>query len=153
LLEASVLLVTSDHGEELFDHARIGHGETLYDEVLRIPLILRLPDGGGRVSDEVARTIDIFPTLLASASLPIPRGLEGRAWGTTAAAGVGTAEPAELIAEVRHKHTYRLAAQSGRWKYIRTYRAPRQAPGDHADSEPFGLHAGMRVKVRGRFPD
>src|SRR5262249_51302827 len=153
LLETSVLLVTSDHGEELFDHARVGHGGTLYDEVLRIPMIWRLPSGGGRVSDEVARTIDVFPTLLASARLPIPPGLEGRSLAMPSTPGSEIAEPVDLIAEVRQKRTYRVAARSAQWKYIRTYRAPRQAPDYQASSEPFGLHAGMRVRVRGRFPD
>ena len=38
------MLVTSDHGEAFLEHGRVGHNTTVYDEMLRVPFILRLPE-------------------------------------------------------------------------------------------------------------
>ena len=48
LLERVVLVITADHGDELFERGVIGHGVTVNEEVLRIPLIIRFPGGGDR---------------------------------------------------------------------------------------------------------
>jgi len=77
LWEESLVVFTSDHGEEFGDHGDIGHVETLYDEVLRVPLIIKLPKGGRddatwRVlgeqlsagSEMLFRQIDLVPTML-----------------------------------------------------------------------------------------
>lgn len=60
----AVVILLSDHGEELFDHGGVDHGMTLYDEVLRVPLIIRVPGRAGRVIKEQAPTRDVFPTAL-----------------------------------------------------------------------------------------
>ncbi|MBN2716870.1 MAG: sulfatase, partial [Deltaproteobacteria bacterium] len=43
LLDNTVLIVTADHGEEFFEHGSVGHGHSLYEELLHVPLIIRLP--------------------------------------------------------------------------------------------------------------
>jgi arylsulfatase A-like enzyme len=66
LLDRSVLVMTSDHGEEFFDRGSFGHMRTLHTEMIDIPLLIRLPGGQGagmRVSDPVS-LIDVPPTLL-----------------------------------------------------------------------------------------
>jgi arylsulfatase A-like enzyme len=85
-LAKTAVLVTSDHGEELLERWRAerdrpdplryyyrgyGHGHTMYDELLRVPMILRLPDrryAGARVSSAVGH-IDVAPTLLGLAGI------------------------------------------------------------------------------------
>jgi arylsulfatase A-like enzyme len=63
--------VTSDHGESLGEHGESTHGYTLYDAVLRVPLILSGPGvPRGRVVESLVRSVDIAPTLLALAGLP-----------------------------------------------------------------------------------
>jgi arylsulfatase A-like enzyme len=66
-LEAKTLVVfLSDHGEEFYEHEGFGHGHELYGEVIRVPLILRLPETlprGLRVKRQV-RLIDVMPTVL-----------------------------------------------------------------------------------------
>lgn len=81
-LEETIVVVTADHGEEFFEHGRFQHGKTLYDEVLRVPLIVRhgasqriVP---GTRSDATARLADVMPTVLDLAGLPAPAGLRGR---------------------------------------------------------------------------
>jgi arylsulfatase A-like enzyme len=72
LYENTLIVVTSDHGEGLGDHDWWFH-HILYQEQLRMPLILRLPDGpGDRVVDDLVRSIDVMPTLLEYAEIPLP---------------------------------------------------------------------------------
>jgi arylsulfatase A-like enzyme len=74
LLESSVVVFTSDHGEELHDHGGWDHGRTLYDEELHVPLLVRLPAGrhGGRRVDSIASLVDLHPTLLELAGAAPP---------------------------------------------------------------------------------
>jgi len=71
------VVVTSDHGEELFDHGSLTHGRTLYDELLRVPLLVRFPHARAGRSDAPVSTLDLVPTLLDLAGLPIPDDLPG----------------------------------------------------------------------------
>ena len=74
------VVLTSDHGEEFFEHGGWIHGQTLYEEQLRIPLVVRLPGGvgAGRVVSAPAEQIDVAPTLLELAALPPRAGVHGR---------------------------------------------------------------------------
>jgi arylsulfatase A-like enzyme len=75
----SVVIFTSDHGEEFYEHQGWWHGTTLYDEQLHVPLIVKLPanrQGGTRRADP-ARTIDIGPSILGAAGMPVPEGFQG----------------------------------------------------------------------------
>lgn len=68
----TVVLVTSDHGEAFFEHRRMGHNSTVYDEMLRVPLILRVPGDADTHDFDLDRLVtlaDITPTVLAIASL------------------------------------------------------------------------------------
>lgn len=74
----TVVVFTSDHGEALGEHQLAAHTH-LYDDTLRIPLIIGAPQpihGGRRVEDQV-RSIDIVPTILALAGIPPPADLDG----------------------------------------------------------------------------
>jgi choline-sulfatase len=76
LADRTIVIVTSDHGEEFFEHGGVGHARTLYDELLHVPLVVADPrrKGGERVS-EMVETVQIFPTICELANLPAPRGL------------------------------------------------------------------------------
>jgi arylsulfatase A-like enzyme len=66
LMENTIVALVSDHGEEFFEHQGKGHRFTLYDEVIRIPMILWYPKkipAGTRV-EKTTSIVDIFPTLL-----------------------------------------------------------------------------------------
>ncbi len=80
LYEDAVIAFTSDHGEEIYEHAAWGHGDSLYEEVLRIPLILKLPKGAGKGTTRPGLTqqIDVAPTLLSLAGLEVPGEMTGR---------------------------------------------------------------------------
>ena len=78
LLDDSLLVVMSDHGEEFLEHGSVLHGHTQFQEVVRVPLIFRGPGvpAGKRVSTPVS-LIDVMPTSLAQLGLPVPEGLDG----------------------------------------------------------------------------
>jgi hypothetical protein len=82
-----VVAIFADHGEHLGEHGRSGHGMTLDDALVRVPLVLRAPGLEGGVEDAPVSLVDLFPTILelcgvagvkarAGLSLvgPVPRG-------------------------------------------------------------------------------
>ena len=66
LYEEAIIVVLSDHGEELYEHGGINHGSHLYQEQVRVPLMIRLPNAryGGRVLSEPVALIDVAPTVM-----------------------------------------------------------------------------------------
>ena len=84
LLDKTLIVVTADHGEELFDHGFVGHASTslagtLYDEVIRVPLIMRLPGvlPAGKVVEQQVEGIDVMPTIFDLLGLPPPPAVQG----------------------------------------------------------------------------
>jgi arylsulfatase A-like enzyme len=79
VLDESLVIVTADHGEAFYEHGTIFHGQHLYEEIVRVPLILRLPGGleESRRIDEIAELIDLYPTIHELLGLPIPDGILG----------------------------------------------------------------------------
>ena len=63
------LLILADHGEEFWDHGDFEHGHTLYDEVLRVPMILRSPGVEAGSIDAPVSLLDVAPTLARAAGL------------------------------------------------------------------------------------
>jgi arylsulfatase A-like enzyme len=69
----TLVIVTADHGEEFLRHGWLGHTRTLYEELLRVPLVIRLPGApGGRVVDAPVSLVDFASTLLALSRDPSP---------------------------------------------------------------------------------
>ncbi|PYV86011.1 MAG: sulfatase [Acidobacteria bacterium] len=81
LLERSLIVFTSDHGESLGDHRESTHGYFIYQSTLRVPLIIRWPAGSGKFLaqvDEPASLLDVAPTVLQSLGAPLPSSFQGR---------------------------------------------------------------------------
>ena len=115
------MFVTSDHGEEFGEHGSTRHGKTLYQELLHIPGILKLPGSAhaGRRVDAVASNIDVAPTLLELAGAEIPAAFQGRSLvslirGDTAV----SARP--VFAEVVAPKFVADSARDERFKCVRT---------------------------------
>ena len=73
LYDASLVVLTADHGEALGDHGWVGHTRTLYQELVRTPLLVKLP--GSRESTRVAASVstrDVYPTLVDHLRLRVP---------------------------------------------------------------------------------
>lgn len=70
LLEKSIVIISSGSGNEYGEHGRIDHGFSLYEELVHVPLWIRVPGRHGQVSDLV-RTIDIMPTVFDLLAVPV----------------------------------------------------------------------------------
>jgi arylsulfatase A-like enzyme len=69
--ERALVVLASDHGEEFWEHGRYEHGHTLYDEVLRVPLVFKLPGNSARTSVAArVSTEALLPTVLDVLGLP-----------------------------------------------------------------------------------
>jgi arylsulfatase A-like enzyme len=79
LLNYAMVVVTSDHGQMFGEHGKWVHRNSLYEEVLRVPLFLRFPGAlpANKVIDAPVFTADLMPTILYLAGLPVPTGLDG----------------------------------------------------------------------------
>jgi arylsulfatase A-like enzyme len=74
----TLVVVTADHGEEFLDHGDWGHEKTLYEEQVRIPLIVHGPGVRPRREGGQASLVDVVPTILDWADLPMPSHAQGR---------------------------------------------------------------------------
>jgi arylsulfatase len=79
-LERTVIVVTADHGEEFGEHGGFFHGQSLHDELLHVPLLVRLPGAAraGTVVDRQVRALDLAPALVDWLGLPRPATFLGR---------------------------------------------------------------------------
>jgi arylsulfatase A-like enzyme len=95
VLDTTVVVMTADHGEAFQEHGRLKHGGDLYEELLRVPLVVAGPGiASGRRQDQ-AQGIDVFPTVAGLLGFAPPPGLPGRDLLRT-----GEARPA--ISETRY---------------------------------------------------
>jgi hypothetical protein len=78
-LQDTVVILLSDHGEGFFEHNLVGHNNSLYQELIHVPLIIRFPDGkyGGTRVQSPVRTVDLLPTILDYAGIPHPGNIDG----------------------------------------------------------------------------
>jgi arylsulfatase A-like enzyme/Flp pilus assembly protein TadD len=122
-LDRTLVIVTSDHGEALGEHGEDVHGYFVYEATLRVPLVLRGPGvkPGTRLGG-VARTIDLFPTLVEMTGLagggPVT---SGQSLAPALKGGATKDQPsfAESLVPLLHYGWSDLrAVRDGRWKYI-----------------------------------
>ncbi|MBM3312400.1 MAG: hypothetical protein FJY80_12940, partial [Candidatus Aminicenantes bacterium] len=81
LYDRTLILVTSDHGEEFFEHGGWTHSWSLYNESLKVPLVVKFPDGrhAGREVEDIVRLTDLVPTVLEVLGIDAPEGaFDGR---------------------------------------------------------------------------
>ena len=79
LYDKTIIIICADHGDEFGEHGKLGHGETLYDEGIHVPLIIKVPwVKKGRRIQELTQTVDIMPTILDLLGIPIPYYAQGK---------------------------------------------------------------------------
>jgi arylsulfatase len=162
LAEDTLLVVTADHGEELFEHGSVLHGYP-YDETARVPLVLRGPGlPAARRVPALVSLVDVAPTLLSLLSLPVPASMQGHdlsplLWGQGPVRGAVTVDggqgadgafPSSVVADLDGR----------RWSYVATVerRAGDGVPVLSAE-RPGELYAldrdpGQRDDLAGREP-
>lgn len=106
----TMIVFTSDHGEEFWDHGRIGHGQSLHPELIHVPLWIYYPPlfPGGKVVQEGVELVDLLPTLAEAVGAAIPSEVQGESL-VSLAQGVGAGYPRPAIAsKYELAHTMRL---------------------------------------------
>ena len=111
----TIIVFTSDHGEEFLEHGGWWHGTTLYHEVLDVPLIVRLPDRqmAGTVRTDPVMGVDVAPTVVDFLGIPYPEAWEGIPLFSTVADPTRT-----RFSEVDHEGNQVKAINQGDWIWI-----------------------------------
>jgi len=115
--DRTLVVVTGDHGEGFGEHGQIWeHSGTIFDEAVRVPLVVKPPRGGpaGRRVAALARTIDIAPTVLAIAGLPPLDPVDGVPLPGLTAAGQDATPTAEVFLEAQRERQ----AMAADWSFL-----------------------------------
>jgi choline-sulfatase len=114
LYDDSVIIVTSDHGESLFDHGIwVGHGLFLYDDEIRVPLVIK----PARVrpaletSDLLVQSVDVLPTVMELLGQPVPKDVDGHSLAGLIHTGASVRED---------EFAFGMSNNTGETPYIRT---------------------------------
>jgi arylsulfatase A-like enzyme len=78
ILDNTMIVIVSDHGDEFYEHGRIGHGESLHRELLMVPLIVHGPGFAHRRVSEPVSLVDVFPTILDATGIKVAEQNQGR---------------------------------------------------------------------------
>jgi arylsulfatase A-like enzyme len=99
LTEKTIVVITADHGEEFMEHGIKFHSRSLFNQVARIPLVVRYPGVAARVIGTPVSLMDVMPTLLDLVGLPGPSGMNGVSLAD-AIRGTGDAPDRPVLMEV-----------------------------------------------------
>ncbi|HXV60057.1 MAG TPA: sulfatase [Vicinamibacteria bacterium] len=134
LYEQSTVILTADHGEEFWDHDGFEHGHTLYDELIRVPLIVKLPsdvDVARDVVSEPVRVLDVMPTVFDVAGIEKPATFDGESMMSSIRGEPSSRRP--VFAESTLYGPERVAWRTERYKYIHDATAGREGIGELYD--------------------
>lgn len=129
-LDDTVLVFVSDHGEAFNEHGSLGHGNGLFESLMRVPVFLSVPHaiGAGVRSSVPFSLVDLAPTLLDLAGEPIPDGMQGRSVLPYLVAGEAVEPSWPVFARARFIDYWYDGVTLGRWKLIKqSGRIPRNA--------------------------
>ena len=121
LLERTIIVLISDHGEAFWEHGGHGHGGEPYEELVRVPFLIPVPgvpELEGRRIAEPVELVDLMPTLLEMMGIPVDElDLVGQSLVNIMLTGKG--DPQRLV-HARSNRTERpaYALREGRWKWL-----------------------------------
>ncbi len=124
LMKNTIIIVASDHGTEFYEHQRFDHGFSLYDELIRVLLMIKLPGiaQGREIKDQVS-SVDILPTALDLLGIQPPAGMKSQLRGVSlVSAFYGAAIGRDVYSETDYRrYTYKRSVRtSDGWKFIYT---------------------------------
>jgi arylsulfatase A-like enzyme len=122
LYDRALFVFLADHGEEFQDHGGWLHGRTVFDELIRVPLIVKFPgqrDAGTRVAQQV-QLVDILPTVLRNEGLPVPDSPIITGHPLQDVLRGGAPEP-PAVSEISHRGFVAHGMRTGRDKYVHRF--------------------------------
>jgi arylsulfatase A-like enzyme/predicted Zn-dependent protease len=128
LYDSSLIIITGDHGESLNEHGEASHGYYIYESVLKVPLIFKLPEKKEpkRITERVG-LVDIFPTVCQLLDIEIPSEIHGADLsGHFSKKNYTPGQRAfycESLVATKYDCNPLLGVIAGDWKYIQTTRA------------------------------
>jgi arylsulfatase A-like enzyme len=146
----TIIILVADHGEEFLDHGRWGHWESnLFDEILRVPLIIWMPNGPqGQVIQQQVRLLDLMPTILDLCGCPVSGDLMGTSMASLLRDGASKYDGGETISEMRRDPWHRVAVRTESFKFIWDSKRP-----DLPELYDLRTDPGEKLNVRDHFPD
>ncbi|HEY7096519.1 MAG TPA: sulfatase-like hydrolase/transferase [Terriglobales bacterium] len=120
LYDNTLIVVTADHGEAFGEHGERHHGVFLYDETIHVPLLVKMPKeaSAGTTVSTRARLVDIAPTMLQVAGLPVPSAMQGSSLVSLIKSSDATAKDSERPAYSETIYSHRAFG----WSVLRTWR-------------------------------
>ena len=120
----TIFILTSDHGTECFEHGHTDHGFSLYDELVHVPLVIKLPNrADGKVITNQISSLNVMPTVLDLLDVKVPENVAKQMRGTSlvpALQGQSMTDDAYFETDYRH-YTYKRGIQTKEgWKFIYT---------------------------------
>lgn len=118
LMDETLIILTSDHGESLGEHGIYFDHHGLYDVTIRVPLILRYPPAlpRGLQIKGLVQHVDLMPTMLELLGIEAPDSLDGRSLLPAISRGVADHRPLIFAVETHGQH--KMALRTERYKYI-----------------------------------
>jgi len=122
LYDRALIVFMADHGEEFEDHGKWLHGRSVFDELVRVPLIVKFPggkDAGRRVAQQV-QTVDVLPTVLEQFGLPVPAppAIAGRPLQPVLSAAL---PEVPAVSEISHRGFVAHGMRTTENKYVRRF--------------------------------
>ncbi len=116
ILDQTMIILTSDHGDEFWEHGSVGHGHNVYEELVHVPLLVRYPAAfpAGRVVEVGVDTVDILPTIAAALGVEPDEEVQGESL-IGLAHGVDAAYPRPAYTQM-YGHT--MAMRLANWKVV-----------------------------------
>jgi choline-sulfatase len=150
IYDKSAIVIVSDHGDQFYEHGSVGHGDTVYQELVRVPLIVRAPGlfPAGKVVQADVEVMDVYATLLDLAGLQPGPNVMGTSLAPLARDEVGSSPRAALTVDGQVSRgikvqRYRMVHRGpGRIELYDEYEDPREQK-DVAADRPIALR-GMR---------
>lgn len=122
LTDKTIFVITSDHGEELYEHGQIDHGHSLYDELVRVPLFIILPNQKSSmyIHDQV-RSIDLMPTLFGLTTIDVGPEIRQQMQGTSLVPLMeGIKQTRDIFLETEYRYAVKLRGVRtwDKWKLV-----------------------------------
>jgi arylsulfatase A-like enzyme len=122
LYDRALIVFIGDHGEEFQDHGQWTHGKSVFDELIRVPLVVKFPqgrDGGRRITQQV-QSVDVLPTVLESLGLPVPAAPVIVGHPLQAVVKGGAPEP-PAVSEISHRGYVAHGMRTNKDKYVQRF--------------------------------